>query len=113
VIEGPAGIGKTSLLGSVRELARQARMNVRAARGAELEQGFAFGVVRQLFDPLLAAASEADRSQWLAGGAELAAPLFGARGSLVDAHATSAPAAVTAARRGTGLRLAHAHEHRH
>ena len=48
VIEGPAGIGKTTPLGAARELARDAGMNVRVARGAELEQSFAFGVVRQL-----------------------------------------------------------------
>src|SRR5581483_4010304 len=76
VVEGPAGIGKTSLLGSVRELAREAGMNVRAARGAELERDFAFGVVRQLFEPLLAGAGEAERTEWLEGGAALAAPLF-------------------------------------
>ena len=55
MIEGSAGIGKTSLVGTARELARAGGMNVRAARGAELEQSFAFGVVRQLFEPLLAA----------------------------------------------------------
>lgn len=84
MVEGPAGIGKTSLLGSVRELAREAGMNVRAARGAELERDFAFGVVRQLFEPLLAGAGEAERTEWLEGGAALAAPLFEPRGSLVQ-----------------------------
>jgi hypothetical protein len=54
-------------------------MNVRVARGAELEQSFPFGVVRQLFDPLLAACGDAERGEWLAGAAELAAPLFDAR----------------------------------
>lgn len=76
LIEGPAGIGKTSLLGAARELADRAGMNVRAARGAELEQSFAFGLVRQLFDSMLAGAAEGERDRWLTGAAELAAPLF-------------------------------------
>jgi len=82
VVEGPAGIGKTALVGAARELAREAGMNVRAARGAEFEQSFAFGGVRQLLDPLLASASESQRSEWLSGAAELAAPLFEARAAL-------------------------------
>jgi DNA-binding CsgD family transcriptional regulator len=84
VVEGPAGIGKTSLLRSVRGQALQSGMNVRAARGAELEQDFAFGVVRQLFEPLLAAAAQSQRTDWLSGGAELAAALFEPRGSLLE-----------------------------
>ncbi|WP_053225721.1 ATP-binding protein [Solirubrobacter soli] len=47
VIEGPAGIGKTRLLAEVR---REAGVRVLTARGGELEQGLAFGVVRQLFE---------------------------------------------------------------
>ncbi|HTU88226.1 MAG TPA: AAA family ATPase [Solirubrobacteraceae bacterium] len=80
VIEGPAGIGKTSLVRAVHERARHAGMKVRVARGSELEQSFAFGVVRQLFDSLVAAADEGERTELFAGAAELAAPLF-------DAHA--------------------------
>jgi predicted ATPase len=47
-----------------------------AARGGELEQGFAFGIVRQLFEPLLARASDADRADLMTGAAALAWPLF-------------------------------------
>jgi AAA domain len=43
VIEGPAGIGKTTPIGAAREVARDAGMNARVARAAELEQSFAFG----------------------------------------------------------------------
>ena len=45
-------------------------------RGSEMEQEFAFGVVRQLFEPALAAASTGDRSQWFSGAASLARPLL-------------------------------------
>ena len=38
--------------------------------------------MRQLLDPLLAAASEAQRVQWLSGAAELAAPLFDPRAAI-------------------------------
>ena len=50
LIEGPAGIGKTRLLDEVRRLAVAAGVPVRSARSSALEQGFDFGVVRQLFD---------------------------------------------------------------
>ncbi len=84
LIEGPAGIGKTSLVAAARRLASEVGMNVRAARGAELEQSFAFGVVRQLFDSLLAGAGDAQRGQWLTGAAELAAPLFDPRAAMEE-----------------------------
>ena len=89
VIDGPAGIGKTTLIGAARELARQAGMAVRTARGAELERSFAFGLVRQLFDPVLEAANDAQRAEWLAGAAELAAPLFDPRATLTATPAES------------------------
>ncbi len=50
LIEGPAGIGKTRLLEEVRRLAAAADVAVRSARSSAPEQGFDFGVVRQLFD---------------------------------------------------------------
>ncbi|MFZ0043892.1 MAG: ATP-binding protein, partial [Solirubrobacteraceae bacterium] len=53
MIEGPAGIGKTALLRATRDAAREAGMHVLTARARELEQEFAFGVARQLFEPLL------------------------------------------------------------
>ncbi|MGS0685601.1 BTAD domain-containing putative transcriptional regulator [Nakamurella sp. GG22] len=56
LIEGPAGIGKTSLLREVRSRAGSAR--VLAARGSQLEREYGFGVVRQLFEPLVAGGSQ-------------------------------------------------------
>jgi DNA-binding CsgD family transcriptional regulator len=61
VIEGPAGIGKSALLGAARAAARRRDLRVLAARGAELERDFAFGVARQLLEPALAAAVAAGR----------------------------------------------------
>src|SRR3954462_2452390 len=71
-IEGPAGIGKTRLLEELTPRAGEADMEVLAARGGELESGFAFGVVRQLFEGALAAGGE----ELLAGAAGIARPLF-------------------------------------
>ena len=75
-IEGSAGVGKTSLLAETRQIATGAGLRVLGARCSELEQEFAFGVVRQLFEPLLAAASSEERAELFAGAAELAGPLF-------------------------------------
>src|SRR6266508_4663144 len=52
VVEGPAGIGKSSLLAAGRARAGAAGLSVLQARGSELEQAFAYGLVRQLFEPV-------------------------------------------------------------
>jgi catechol 2,3-dioxygenase-like lactoylglutathione lyase family enzyme len=51
VVEGAAGIGKTRLAAEARRRAESAGMRALSARGSELERAFAFGVVRQLFEP--------------------------------------------------------------
>jgi DNA-binding CsgD family transcriptional regulator len=76
VVEGRAGMGKTRLVGVARAAAQSAGLEVLAARAGELEQEFAFGVVRQLFEPLLAHASAEERADLTAGAAGLALPLF-------------------------------------
>jgi DNA-binding CsgD family transcriptional regulator len=76
VIEGSAGIGKSSLVAESREIARSAGMRVLGARGGEHEAEFAFGVVRQLFEQLLANASADQQAELLAGAAALVEPLF-------------------------------------
>jgi hypothetical protein len=80
VIEGPAGIGKTALLAAARTAAKSGGMRVLRSRGAELERDFAFGVVRQLFEPPLAEASEHERADLLQAAAGLAAGLLGLPG---------------------------------
>jgi DNA-binding CsgD family transcriptional regulator len=78
VIEGTAGIGKTRLLAEARAIAGSAEMRVLAARGGELEGEFAYGIVRQLFEPLLAAAAADLRTELLSGPAARIASLLGA-----------------------------------
>jgi DNA-binding CsgD family transcriptional regulator len=53
-------------------------MRVLAARGGELEGEFAYGIVRQLFEPLLASAVPDLRAELLSGPAALMEPLFDA-----------------------------------
>ncbi len=92
MVEGPAGIGKTALLTVARDVAEAAGFKVLRARGAELEREFAFGVVRQLVEPVVAGASEEERSQLLDGPPGVAARLLGLAG-VGDAVATAAPVA--------------------
>ena len=72
LLAGPAGIGKTSLCATASASAEKAGMRVLSARGGELETGFSFGVVRQLVEPLLAAADAAERGRLLEGAAQRA-----------------------------------------
>lgn len=71
LLTGPAGIGKTALAAAARAEAEQDGFRVLSARGAELERNYAFGVVRQWFEPLVRS-SEA----MLGGAAALAAPVL-------------------------------------
>lgn len=76
MVEGPAGIGKTTILAEGRTRAADSGLSVLAARGSELESAFSFGVVRQLFEATLAQRSEEDREALLGGAAVQAARLF-------------------------------------
>src|SRR5215203_4242451 len=53
LVEGPAGIGKSRLLAAARESASAAGFGVLAAPGRDLERELPFGVVWQLFEPML------------------------------------------------------------
>ena len=74
VIEGPAGIGKSRLLAKVREMAGAAGFRVLSARGSDLERELSYGIVRQLFEPLLLEPDGRDRV--LSGSAGAAARVF-------------------------------------
>jgi DNA-binding CsgD family transcriptional regulator len=78
LIEGPAGIGKTRLLAELQDMAEAHDARVLGARGSELERDFAFGIVRQLLEPLLARAGAEERARLLDGVAGLAEPVFAA-----------------------------------
>src|SRR5829696_6644411 len=75
VIEGQAGIGKTSLLAAAKQLAGTRGMAVVTAAGAVLERDFGFGLVRQLFEPVVAGAPETERHRLMEEAARLAAPI--------------------------------------
>ncbi|MEA2389956.1 MAG: hypothetical protein QOK31_65, partial [Solirubrobacteraceae bacterium] len=77
VVEGAAGIGKTSLGLAARLSATAAGMTVLTARGAGLERDFAWGVVRQWFSTELAGLSPGERADVLGGAAALAADALG------------------------------------
>ncbi len=74
VFEGPAGIGKSSLLAAARAAAGELR--VLSARGGELERELPFGIVRQLLEPVVVASDAEEREVLLAGAAALAKPVL-------------------------------------
>src|SRR5687768_5895052 len=67
VIEAEAGLGKTALVREAQVRAQKLGLVVLSASGAELEQTFSFGVVRQLFEPVFRRASAQERSSFLRG----------------------------------------------
>ncbi|HEY5428149.1 MAG TPA: AAA family ATPase [Solirubrobacteraceae bacterium] len=70
-IEGPAGAGKTALLGALETRAQAAGVDVRVARATELERDFAFGGARQLLSGPGSAAAIASN-----GGGRAALPVL-------------------------------------
>jgi len=52
VVDGPAGIGKSSVLSAAARAAAADGVTVLRARGGPLERDAAWGVARQLFEPL-------------------------------------------------------------
>ena len=75
-IDGRPGMGKTQLVLASRDAAERNGMQVLSARGAELEHEFGYGIVRQLFEPLVANIDAADEAQLLSGPAAFAGRLF-------------------------------------
>jgi DNA-binding CsgD family transcriptional regulator len=76
-VEGPPGIGKSSLLAAASRLGRERGMRVLEARGGELEREFPFGVVRQLFESVVVGLDDAARERVVDAAAALAAPALG------------------------------------
>ena len=92
IVEGGAGIGKTSLLEEACRRAEGLGREVLHARGSVLEADFAYGVVRQLFERRLAGAPAGERDELLTGPAAAARPLLS--GELGEASADDTSFAV-------------------
>jgi DNA-binding CsgD family transcriptional regulator len=75
LIEGPAGIGKTRLIREATLLGGE-RCRLLLGRGSELERDFPFGVVRQLFEPVLGRLSPDKQDAVFAGVASQASGIF-------------------------------------
>jgi DNA-binding CsgD family transcriptional regulator len=77
IVEGPAGIGKTAIVDAVVSMSASADApSVLLARASELERNFAFGVVKQLFEPRLSALSAEELERVFAGAARPAQRIF-------------------------------------
>ena len=74
LVEGPAGLGKTTLLRATLHTAASMGFTCLRARASELERAFSYGCVRQLLEPAIATTSSAERD--FEGAAALAKPLF-------------------------------------
>lgn len=88
VVLGAAGIGKSAIVAAARDRAAAAGFQVLHAVSAQLERDFSFGVVRQLFFPVVA--GEDGSAEWFSGAAQLAAaPLgLGQPGDLANGAST-------------------------
>jgi len=84
LVEGPAGIGKTSLLRATRDAAADRGMPALTARATELEREFPFGAVRQLLEPPLRSAPPGRREELLGGAAAAASAVLGLEGSAAE-----------------------------
>jgi DNA-binding CsgD family transcriptional regulator len=82
VLEGHAGVGKSSLLAEAKSAAQALGLGTLTARGSQLERELTFGVVVQLFESVLVRCTSADRDELLSGAAALARPLLEPEGSL-------------------------------
>lgn len=85
LIVGPAGIGKSALLDSLRDLAEGDGSLTLSARASRLDHGFAFGIVHQLLEPVMRTGEER-RQRLLNGAAGRAAVLFGPARNGTDAE---------------------------
>jgi AAA ATPase domain len=72
LFEGEAGVGKTALLESIAEHARDVSVAVLRAAGGELEQSFPFGVAGQLLAATVGGLGAHERTTLLDGAASLA-----------------------------------------
>lgn len=93
-IEGPAGIGKTSLLRAVDEVARRAGITTALARCSPIEAHLAHGVVRQLFEPMLLRSAPATDVEVRTGMAAPGTAPFASLAESVDPASAALPDAL-------------------
>lgn len=74
MLSGISGAGKSALLDNAADLAVRSGHRVLWAKAHPLEQDYAFGLVRQLFQPFIAELSESDRATLFAGAVAPAVP---------------------------------------
>ena len=94
MVEGAAGNGKSALLAATAASTRPrpgCGCCVRVV--ANWRRGLAFGVIRQLFERVVAAAAPAERADLLAGAAAPAERVLALDGSLRDTPPSAAGAA--------------------
>ena len=77
ILDGPAGIGKTSLLGAIAHRAQRRQVVCLWATGAERERDLEWSVVRSLFAGSVEAMSVPARAELERGAARMALPLVG------------------------------------
>jgi predicted ATPase len=77
VVEGPAGIGKSAVLAAAGADAEARGFGVLRARGSEFEEQIAFGVARQLFEPMVRTTPAEERGRLLDGVARVGARALG------------------------------------
>ena len=75
-VEGPPGIGKSSLVASCVELARAREMYTVSVRATELERSYPYGIVRQTADSVSLDKSQEERAALFTGAARLALPIL-------------------------------------
>jgi DNA-binding CsgD family transcriptional regulator len=76
LVQGPAGIGRTTMLSVASAEAAAHGMRTLTARGLALEQGFTYGIIRQLLEPARAAAGPGEWDALLDGAARPARRVF-------------------------------------
>ncbi|MEU2687079.1 AAA family ATPase [Streptomyces hygroscopicus] len=91
LLAGPVGVGRTALLQQLPALAEGAELRVLRANAAPMEQDFALGVVRQLFDSLLTGVPEELRAGRLSAESGLWRTVFGDDGLLLDEAGGAVP----------------------
>ena len=105
VLEGAAGIGKTTILREAAAIADQEGIAVARATGHPIEATLSFGLVRQLLEPPLARLTPEERAALAAGPARAAIALLDGAPAGRDRRARAGARGVPPGRRARGRRV--------